>query len=598
MDRAIDAFGLVLVPALPLAMMLAWCVPGWRCRIECWTPWAALPALLLALSGAQGVSVRLDAVLFGTVLALDDVSRVFLAFTALLWLGAGFYSRGTLAGDERASAFRLLWLATMAGNFGLILARDLASFYASFALMSFAAYGLVIHDRSRAALHAGRVYLAMAVIGEGLIIAGLLLAAGASTAPQAPLLADLPAAIAASASRDLTIACLIAGFGIKAGLPLLHMWLPLAHPVAPVPASAVLSGAMIKAGLLGWLNTLPLGLLALPQWGGALIAAGFVAAFGAAAIGIHQRKPKTVLAYSSISQMGLITVGVGAGLHQPALWPALAPAIALYALHHGLAKGALFLGVGIAPALAHLQAGRRRALWLALALPGLALAGPMVSGAAAKISLKSALAAGIVTPAWWQHLPLVLSLAAVGTTALIARYLWLLAHSLREAASHQPDDYPHPAPVAAQWLGWGLVLGASVAGLILLPWVPVPAGFPPDLAYLPDLLWPVLLGGVIAVWAARRLRAWPLPAGDVLVPLLGLLRALAEQGRRIGCQAAEVAAHLKRQCTPAREAGAEAIAPPPANPLELALRRHAALLFALLAAGGLVLIVALSGAAR
>ncbi|MFU2489154.1 complex I subunit 5 family protein [Thauera sp. WH-1] len=593
MDRAIDAFGLVLVPALPLAMMLAWCVPGWRCRIECWTPWAALPALLLALSGAQGVSVRLDAVLFGTVLALDDLSRVFLAFTALLWLGAGFYSRGTLAGDERASAFRLLWLATMAGNFGLILARDLASFYASFALMSFAAYGLVIHDRSRAALHAGRVYLTMAVIGEGLIIAGLLLAAGASPAPQAPLLADLPAAIAASPRRDLTIACLIAGFGIKAGLPLLHMWLPLAHPVAPVPASAVLSGAMIKAGLLGWLNTLPLGLLALPQWGGALITVGFAAAFGAAAIGIHQRKPKTVLAYSSISQMGLITVGVGAGLHQPALWPALAPAIALYALHHGLAKGALFLGVGIAPALAGLQGGRRRALWLALALPGLALAGPMVSGAAAKISLKSALAAGIVTPAWWQHLPLVLSLAAVGTTALIARYLWLLAHSVQEGA----DDHPHAAPVAAQWLGWGLVLGASVAGLILLPWVPVPAGFPPDPAYLPDLLWPVLVGGVLALWAARRVQAWPVPAGDVLGPLLELLRAGTERGGRIGAGLAGWGARYRPSAAQSAQVHTDAIAPPPANPLELALRRHAAALFALLAAVTLTLVLLGLGAA-
>lgn len=583
MERAIDAFGLVLVPTLPLLMVLAWCVPGWRCRIECWTPWAALPALLLGLGGAQGVSVQLDAVLYGTVLALDGTRRVFLAFTALLWLGAGLYSRGTLAGDARASGFRLLWLATMAGNFGLILAHDLASFYASFALMSFAAYGLVIHDRSGAALHAGRVYLAMAVAGEGLIIAGLLLAASASAAPQAPLLSDLADAIAASPRRDLTIACLVAGFGVKAGLPLLHMWLPLAHPVAPVPASAVLSGAMIKAGLLGWLVTLPLGVVALPGWGLGLITLGFAAAFGAAAIGIHQRTPKTVLAYSSVSQMGLITVGVGAGLHQPALWPALAPAIALYALHHGLAKGALFLGVGIAPALAQAGSIRRRALWLALALPGLALAGPMVSGAAAKISLKTALAGGIVTPAWWQHLPLVLSLAAAGTTALVARYLWLL--------TQQADDGHHAPPTTAQWLGWALVLGASVAGLILLPWVPVPAGLPPDPAYLPELLWPVLAGSALAVFAARRLRAWPLPAGDVLTPLLGLLQGLRRVAEACVRQLTELAGRIATghgwHAPGAADTRDEAIAPPPASALEQALRRHAALLFALLTALGL-----------
>ena len=302
MSAAMAGFGLILAPALPLALLLLARVPGLRGRIERWTPWAAVPALLLALCGEPGMSVRLDWLSFGSVLALDALSRVFLVFTALLWLGAGIFAQGMLVGDERADSFRLFWLATMAGNFGLILARDVPTFYAGFALMTFAAYGLIIHSRSRAALAAGRVYLTMAIIGEGLIIAGLVLAAGRTATPLTAMLADLPAAVAGSPHRDLTLACLLLGFGVKAGLPLLHMWLPLAHPVAPIPASAVLSGAMIKAGLFGWLQTLPLGLVALPQWGAGVVAAGFIAAWGAALIGIHQRTPKTVLAYSSISQ--------------------------------------------------------------------------------------------------------------------------------------------------------------------------------------------------------------------------------------------------------------------------------------------------------
>ena len=60
---------------------------------------------------------------------------------------------------------------------------------------------------------------------------------------------------------------LVIGFGIKLGVVPLHFWLPLAHPVAPTPASAVLSGAMIKAGLLGWMRFLPLGEVAMPKWG-------------------------------------------------------------------------------------------------------------------------------------------------------------------------------------------------------------------------------------------------------------------------------------------------------------------------------------------
>ena len=192
MSGAMAGFGLILAPVLPLALLLFSCVPGLRGRIERWTPWAAVPALLLALCGEPGMSVRLDWLSFGSVLALDGLSRVFLVFTALLWLGAGIFAQGMLVGDERADSFRLFWLATMAGNFGLILARDVPTFYAGFALMTFAAYGLIIHSRSRAALAAGRVYLTMAVIGEGLIIAGLVLAAGRTATPLTAMLADLP----------------------------------------------------------------------------------------------------------------------------------------------------------------------------------------------------------------------------------------------------------------------------------------------------------------------------------------------------------------------------------------------------------------------
>ncbi|MDO9597958.1 MAG: complex I subunit 5 family protein [Azoarcus sp.] len=518
MSTMIAAFGLILAPALPLLMALLWCVPGLRARVAGWTPWAALPALLLALGGQSGASVQLDWIMFGTVLGLNELNRVFLTVTATLWLGAGVYARGYLAGDARVEQFCLLWLATMAGNIGLILAQDVASFYASFALMTFAAYGLVIHARSAQALRAGRVYLAMAVVGEALILTGLMLAASGLDVPLLPMLAALPEAIAESAHRDLIITCLFFGFGIKAGLPLLHMWLPLAHPVAPIPASAVLSGAMIKAGLLGWISTLPFGLISLPHWSLFMMGTGLLAAFGAAFIGVHQQTPKTVLAYSSISQMGLITVGVGAGLHDPKVWPVLGPAIALYALHHGLAKGALFLGVGI---VGH-RGGRLISplLWLALALPGLSLAGPMFSGMAAKLSLKAALAAGSSIPAWWQHLPLLLGLAAIGTTSLIARYLWLLLEV-------KPG---HPA-TRSVWLGWGMVLGASTFGLVALPWLPVAAGWPPDLDYLPDLAWPVLVGVILALLAVRHLRAWPIPAGDGVVALEWVFAALVRGWR-------------------------------------------------------------------
>ncbi len=519
MNELIDAFGLLLAPTAPLLMLAMWCVPAWRPRVACWLPWAAAPALLVALGGTPGTVLRLDGVLFGVALGFDELNRVFLAFTAMLWLGAGLHARGHLACDARAESFRLLWLATMAGNFGLIVALDVASFYTSFALMTFAAYGLVIHARSAEALRAGRVYLTMAVLGEALILTGLLLAASETATPLLPTLPELAAATAESARRDLIVACLFLGFGIKAGLPLLHLWLPLAHPVAPIPASAVLSGAMIKAGVLGWLTTLPLGLAALPGWSVAMMLAGLVAMLGAAAIGVCQRTPKTVLAYSSIAQMGFITVGVGAGLHDPALWTLLASAVALYALHHGLAKGALFLGVGIAR---HADRHRRSIwLWGLLALPGLSLAGVLGSGVLAKLTLKHALA-GDTLPAWWALLPGLLALAAIGTTLLVARTLWLM----------RAADPAAPAS-RSEWWGWALLLAAGALATLALPILGVDARSPAAMVDLVELAWPVAAGILIASFAARRLDPLSIPAGDVLAFVVRLGDLAARAGRRI-----------------------------------------------------------------
>ena len=117
------------------------------------------------------------------------------------------------------------------------------------------------------------------------------------------LIRDAATALPTSPQRDLILALLIAGLGMKAGLVPFHFWMPLAYSAAPTPASAVLSGAVVKASILGMIRFLPLE-TALPDWGTALAAAGLFAALYGVVIGITQRDPKVVLAYSSVSQMG------------------------------------------------------------------------------------------------------------------------------------------------------------------------------------------------------------------------------------------------------------------------------------------------------
>lgn len=443
---------------LPLLYPLLAARPGWRRALRTAMPLLPLPALLLALLSTVPWTLELPWLMLGSTWMLDELRRSFLLLTALLWSTAGLYAIGYL-GAEHLRRFCVFWGLTLAGNLGLVLAGDIVSFYTFFTLMTFAGYGLVVHDGGGRARFAGRVYLVMALFGEMALLAGFLLAARAM---DSLLLTDLAAGIAASDRGGLITALFIAGFGVKAGLPLLHFWLPLAHPVAPTPASAVLSGAMIKAGLLGWLLTLPIGEPGWAAWGQFLMVMGLIGSLGSALLGVLQRDPKTVLAWSSISQMGLMTVLAGAALAAPAQAAALLPVIALFALHHGLAKGCLFLAVGLV-----LPASRalRVLLWLLIAVPGLSLLGlPFTSGELAKGALKSALLAGPGLPLAAQ-LPLLLQAATLATLALLARYGWMLWLKLEPGRA-----------AASVWSGWGLAVLCSAVLFWWLPGVGLPGG--------------------------------------------------------------------------------------------------------------------------
>jgi formate hydrogenlyase subunit 3/multisubunit Na+/H+ antiporter MnhD subunit len=506
----------LLVVLLPLVLAAFVTRPGGAGRLaRAAAPWAALPALLLALWPHPPPPAEYPSVLTGMRIEVDATGHLFLLLTAFLWTVAGVYARAYHAEDPARPRLYLFWLAALCGNLGLTVAGDVVTFYLFFALMTFAAYGLVVHAGGGAALRAGRVYLVMAVLGEAMLLSGIVLGAAdaAGTGFEA-----FAAAVADSPRRDLVVGLLLAGFGVKAGAVPLHVWLPLAHPVAPTSASAVLSGSMIKAGLLGWLRFLPLGHAALPGWGAALVALGLAAAFLGVLAGAAQRDAKTALAYSSISQMGFLNVAVGVGLASPQAWPYAWAAALAYALHHGLAKGALFLGVGVAAAA---RGSGRLAAMAGLAVAALAVAGaPATSGSLAKSALKGAAAQ---VPQWPAGLDLALSLAAVGTTVLMGRFLLLVWRAGGSA----------PGPAAGLAVPWMVLLG-GVAGVLW--WVPghyqveLGGGYGAG-GWVP--IWPLAAGGVllwVLVLGARTLRVPPervaVSPGDLVVPVERGLSAL------------------------------------------------------------------------
>ena len=491
--------------------------PGPRPKLlDGWWASAPLPALALALWPGDA-TLLMEGWLLGGVWQLDEARRPWLLFSTLLWGLAGIYARGYLiaeqqaaeAGDgdtfRRLTGFALLWPLTLAGNLLLLLAEDIPSFYLGFAVMTFAAYGLVVHADNRDAHLGGRAYLIMALFGEALILGGLLWAAGSA---ETLTLTGLREGIAGAEQGAWMATVLWLGFGVKAGVVGLHVWLPLAHPVAPTPASAVLSGVMIKAGLVGWLSVLPLGdpAAGLEAPGQLVIVLGLTGALGAALFGITQRHPKAVLAYSSVSQMGMLTTLVGVGLLEPSLGPPLSVAVVLFAAHHGMTKGALFLGIGISEHPPRLPAWL---LWPLLALPALSLTGALASGLASKWAFKDVLYEG-------GHGALVtwLSLAAVGTTLLMTRALW------RQWCERGHNLIPWRGTMPLAWLL------AIVAAMSVPLWLPVAGGVdapwpPPD--ELPGLLWPVgaglALAGLGLYWLVditrRRRVVWRLMPGDL-----------------------------------------------------------------------------------
>ena len=503
---------LIAAPAMPLGMCLAMLVARLRPGMCMLLPVAPLPALAAALWLPTGTTLPLPLALLGVGLTTTDAGRLFLGIAALIWTLAAVHAGSSVR--ERPERFAGWWLATLGGNMLLFVAADVVTFYLAFALLSLAAFGLVIHNGTAEAMRAARVYLVLAIVGETCLLAGMLFAAHAA---DTILLPDMPSAIAASPHRDVTLALLVTGFGIKAGLMPLHVWLPLAHPAAPVPASAVLSGAIVKAGIYGLGIFLPLG-TGLVHWSDLLTAMGLLTAFLGALLGIAQQRPKTVLAYSTLSQMGIVIAALGAGLAIAEPGTILA-ATAFYAAHHGLAKGALFLSVSVLPP----AAGRRMwPLWALTALLCLAIAGlPLTGGALAKLALKTAMEG--------EGLLLLLALSGSATTLLMLRFLQL-------ALRHAPQSGAGPgraellsfvilalAAALVPWLGFADATGLA-AGLALAP------------ASLWSTLWPILLGAVLfLVGAAMLPRRWRhrIPEGDIIVALEWLQRRIRALASRI-----------------------------------------------------------------
>lgn len=286
--------------------------------------------------------------IFQPVLRVDSLGSLFSLFSAFVWFAAGIYMYTYMQHEKRVSSFYVFYLITLGATQGIFLAGNLVTLLVFFEIMTITSFFWVIHRQDQEAVRAGYFYLFLG-IAAGLFIAGaivLLQASGVTV--DLGVGAGVPTN---SAMFAWAVLLLIAGFGIKAGMTPLHIWLPMAHPVAPTPGSALLSGILIKAGAYGLIRTgqlLHWGQAGLANWAGTLVVIlGVFTMLLGVSLALLQGNAKRLLAYHSVSQMGYIILGIGAALVLQSEGAYGVSGAIFHSLNHALFKSALFLGVGI-----------------------------------------------------------------------------------------------------------------------------------------------------------------------------------------------------------------------------------------------------------
>jgi hydrogenase-4 component B len=291
---------------------------------------------------------------------LDPLGAFFVVIVSVLALAISLYSFGYARGfygrksvGVLAAFYNALLLATTL----VFTASNAFFFLIAWEIMALTAYGLVSfeHEKSETR-NAGVLFFIMSHIGTGCLILGFLLlfqAAGGQAPGDYGF--DTFRALGEKMSpgrRDAAFLLFLFGFGVKAGIVPLHVWLPVAHPVAPSNASALLSGVMIKTGIYGLTRVL-FDFMGTPPnwWGVTILTIGTISAVLGVLYALMEHDLKRLLAYHSIENIGIILMGLGASLmflhtNHPVLATLALIAGLYHTINHAIFKALLFLGAG------------------------------------------------------------------------------------------------------------------------------------------------------------------------------------------------------------------------------------------------------------
>jgi hydrogenase-4 component B len=286
--------------------------------------------------------------------SIDGLSAWFLVVLSVVAVPIAFFSLGYVGSPHwsRRSVFLGVAFNVLLGAVELVfVAADLITFLFAWELMTLSTAALVATEHeSRASRRAAYLYLVMSHLGTGFLIAGFLMLASVYGSFSFATL--LSGGVEVAPIRHILFAFFFLGFGVKAGIVPLHVWLPEAHPAAPTSISALMSGVLIKTGIYGLVRVCAFG-LGVPRlsWGVIVLVVGGLSAVLGVLYALMQHDLKRLLAYHSIENIGIILLGLGAGMMGLSYGrydvAAIGVAASLYhVLNHAVFKGLLFLGAG------------------------------------------------------------------------------------------------------------------------------------------------------------------------------------------------------------------------------------------------------------
>ncbi len=295
---------------------------------------------------------------FGLHFKLDGFRALYGTIAAFMWMMSTLFSGEYFAHYRNRNRYYLFLLLTLGATLGVFFSADFYTTFIFFELMSFTSYAFVAHDERRESLRAAGTYLAVAVIGGLVMLMGIFLLYSITGTMMFDELTGLWSFYDKTLNVDITAPgavrklwaagiCMLFGFGAKAGAFPLHIWLPKAHPVAPAPASALLSGILTKAGMYGILILSSYIFLGSSVWGSMILLIGVCTMVVGAVLALFSLDLKRTLACSSVSQIGFILTGVGmSGLLFEERGMAVRGSL-LHMVNHSLIKLVLFMAAGV-----------------------------------------------------------------------------------------------------------------------------------------------------------------------------------------------------------------------------------------------------------